>query len=108
MAEAVTDYSIDGAIDELYLNLMKVKDNYYQRQAWDLMRKIPLHNPPPSFEIKISDISKEIQKELDDRWNYKDAIDYILKEAVDRIFRNINEDYFLLSVKRLLRVRLVP
>jgi hypothetical protein len=101
------EYSIKGTIDQLYLCLMKAKGNHYQRQAWDLMRKIPLYNPRPSFEIRISDLSQEVQKELTDRWNYKDAIDYILKEAVDRIFRNINEDYYLLSVKRLLKVRMV-
>jgi len=49
-----------------------------------------------------------VKKELDDRWNYKREIDYILKEAVSRIFASIDERYFLLSVKKLLQVRLVP
>jgi hypothetical protein len=100
-------YSIEATVDELYLCIMKAKDSRYQWQALDLMRKIPLHRPSPFFEIKISDLSQEVQKELNDRWNYKDAVDYILKEAVSRIFCNINEDYFLLSVKRLLKVRLI-
>jgi hypothetical protein len=72
------------------------------------MYRIPVHKPTPFVEIKISDLNEQVRKELDDRWGYKREIDYILKEAVCRIFANIDERYFLLSVKRLLQVRLVP
>jgi hypothetical protein len=106
MAELGEEYSIEGTVDRLYLCLMKAESDRYQLQAWNLMRKIPLYRPRPVFEVKISDLSTEVQKELNIRFNYYDAIDYILKEAVSRIFQNINEDYFLLSVKRLLKVRL--
>jgi hypothetical protein len=98
--------TIEGTIEELYLCLIKLRS--YEKQAYDLMYRIPVYKPIPFFEIKISDLNEQIKKELDDRWNYKKEIDYILKEAVGRIFRNINEAYFFLSVKRLLRVRLVP
>jgi hypothetical protein len=67
-----------------------------------------VYKPMPIFQIKISDLSEQVKKELDDRWNYKHEINYILKEAVGRIFKNLDERYFLLSVKRLLRVRLIP
>lgn len=79
----------------------------YEKQAVDLMYRIPIHKPTPAFEIKISDLGQQVQRELDKRWGHKNEIDYILKEAVGRIFKNINERYFLLSVKRLLKVRLV-
>jgi hypothetical protein len=91
--------------DELYLCLMKLES--YRRQAYNLLYRIPIHEPTPIFKIKISDINEQIQKELTDRWNYKQEIDYILKEAVGRLFSNLNERYFLLSVKRLLQVELV-
>lgn len=98
--------TIEQTIDELYVCLMKQGSSCYQKQAHDLMYRIPVHKPAPFFEIKISDLSEQVKKELDDRWNYKREIDYILKEAVSRIFANLDERYFLLSVKRLLQVRL--
>ena len=100
--------TIEGTVDELYLCLMKQRSSCYQRQAYDLIYKIPVYKPPPIFEIKISDLNEQVKKELDDRWHYKHELNYILKEAVSRIFANVDERYFLLSVKRLLQVRLVP
>jgi hypothetical protein len=102
------DYTIERTVDELYLSLMKVDGNHYEKQASDLMYRIPVHKPTPVFEIKISDLNKQVKKELDDRWDNRKIIDYILKEAVGRIFKNIDERYFLLSAKRLLQVRLIP
>ena len=58
-------FTISGIIDTLYLNLMTVKDNYYQNMAWDLLRKIPIYRPIPVYEIKISDLYSHIKKELD-------------------------------------------
>jgi hypothetical protein len=107
LAVLFEEYTIELTVDELYLCLMKANDNRYEKQARNLMYIIPIHRPAPYFTIKIVDISQQVQKELHDRWNYKDEIDYILKEAVGRIFRNLNENYFLLSVKPLLKVRLI-
>jgi hypothetical protein len=107
LTELEETYTIERTIDELYLCLMTVKDDLYYKQAYALMYLIPVYKPTPIFEIKISDIDKQVKKELDHRWNSKKEIDYILKEAVGRIFKNLDERYFLLSVKRLLQVRLV-
>jgi hypothetical protein len=104
--ELTEQLTIEATIDELYLCLMKLES--YEKQAYNLMYRIPVHKPTPIFEIKISDLSEQIKKELDDRWGHKAEIDYLLKEAVGRIFANINERYFLLSVKRLLQVVLIP
>jgi hypothetical protein len=104
---SIEEYTIERTVDELYLCLLKAKDNHYDEQAIYLIYRIPIYRPVPIFDIRIADISKQVQKELDDRWNYKNKIDYILKEAVGKIFKNINERYFLLSVKQLLRVRLI-
>ena len=101
------DYTIERTVDELYLNLMRIKDDLYYKQAYALMYIIPVYKPIPIFEIKIADINNQVKKELDDRWDNKRIINYILKEAVGRIFETIEERYFLLSVKRLLQVRLV-
>jgi hypothetical protein len=101
-------FTIERTIDELYLCLMKVKDDLYYKQAYALMYIIPVYRPTPVFEIKILDLNEQVKKELDERWDYKKEIDYILKQAVGRVFKNIDERYFLLSVNRLLQVRLVP
>jgi hypothetical protein len=107
-SKSTDQLTIEATVDELYVCLMKQRPCYYERQASDLIYKIPIYNPAPIFEIKISDLNDQVKKELDDRWNYKSEVDYILKEAVGRVFANLNERYFLLSVKRLLKVRLVP
>jgi hypothetical protein len=100
------DYTIERTVDELYICLLRVDNNIYEKQARSLIYRIPVHRPTPFFEIKISDFNQQIEKEFDNRWDNKPAIDYILKESVGRIFENIDERYFLLSVKRLLKVRL--
>ena len=100
-------YTLDGIIEELYLCLMKEKDDLYHKQAYALIYLVPIERPTPVFEIKISDLNEDIQNELDSRWDRKEELDHILREAVGKIFRTINERYFLLSVKRLLRVRLI-
>jgi hypothetical protein len=102
------DYTIECTVDGLYLCLLRVDNNIYEERARSLIYQIPVHRPTPFFEIKISDLNQQIKKELDNRWDHKPAIDYILKESVGRIFENIDERYFLLSVKRLLKVRLIP
>lgn len=108
MSKLTGQLTIEATVDNLYLCLMKQESSYYERQASDLIYKIPVYKPAPIFEIRISDLNEQVKKELDDRWNYKREIDYILKEAVGKIFANVNEQYFLLSVKRLLKVKLVP
>ena len=102
------DYTIELTIDELYLCLMRLDNNTYEKQARDLIYRIPVYKPTPVFEIKISDLNTQVKKELDDRWDNRKIIDYILKEAVGKIFECVEERYFFLSVKRLLQVRLVP
>jgi len=108
MSKLTDQLTIEATVDDLYLCLVKQKSSYYERQASDLIYKIPVYKPAPIFEIRISDLNEQVKNELDDRWNYKREIDYILKEAVGKIFANLNEQYFLLSVKRFLKVKLVP
>lgn len=86
---------------------MKVKDDLYHKQAYSLMIAIPIEKSAPVFEIEISDLNEHVNTELDSRRDCKKEIDCILKEAIGRIFRNIDENYFFMSVKRLLQVRLL-
>jgi hypothetical protein len=106
--EICDDYTIELTIDELYLCLMRLDNNTYEKQARNLIYRIPIYKPTPVFDIKIPDLNAQIKKELDARWENRKIIDYILKEVVGRIFKNLDERYFLLSVKPLLQVRLIP
>jgi hypothetical protein len=102
------EWTNDRLTEELYLCLMKSPNTDYQKKAFDLIYKIPVYRPTPCFEIKISDLSASVKRELDLIWTHKRELDFILKQAVSRIFANVNERYFLLSVKHLLQVRLIP
>jgi hypothetical protein len=43
------DYTIEGTIDELYLCLMGVNNDSYEKQARNLIYRIPVHIPTPFF-----------------------------------------------------------
>jgi hypothetical protein len=77
----------------------------YQEQAENLIYRIPVYRPTPSFFVELHDLSYKVKQELhslDDK-----TLDRVMKEAIARIFENINERYFLLSVKKLLRWEIV-
>ena len=73
----------------------------YEEHARWLMYRIPLHRPIPSLIINLSNLSTRIKQELVDLNN--EALDYVLREAIDKIFESINERYFRLNVRRLLQ-----
>jgi hypothetical protein len=77
----------------------------YQKQAKDLIYRIPVYIPVPPFIVYKKDLGDRLKNELAD-YSEKDRAD-VLKTAVERIFENINQRYFLQSVKKLLKVELV-
>ncbi len=104
-------WTTDRLKDELYLHLMKVTDNdgphlmKYREQAKHLMYRIPVYQPTPSFVVNVQDLSDKLKSELESL-DYKSLND-VLKEAIGRIFESINERYYLLSVKKSLKWKLV-
>jgi hypothetical protein len=102
-------------IDELFLlfirtyhqdyNTGELKRTYLE-QAKDLIYKIPVYNPPPVFQIHLSDILNEKIKhdlaELDDP-----QLDDVMRDSIGRIFETIDERYYNLSVRNLLRWKIV-
>ena len=104
-------WTIDRLKEELYLHLMKVTEKdgphrmKYQEQAKYLMYRIPVYRPIPSFTINVQDLTEKLKSELESL-DYKSLND-VLKEAIGRIFEGINERYYLLSVKKLLKWKLV-
>lgn len=118
-------WSIECTVDELQRDLCRVKEqivmpginwghNYpetrivrkYYRQAWQLILRIPIERPAPEFVINASDLSPKVIEELGVRADNPQAFGYILKQAVGRIFEEMDYDYYHQSVARCLKVRL--
>jgi hypothetical protein len=87
--------------EKLYLQLISIKTNKeskYEKQARELIYKIPVYHPTPYFIINQSDLSPRLIEELaelDDT-----SLDAVIKEVISWIYEPINIDYFLLSIKR--------
>ena len=114
----IESYTIWGLIDEVYLSMVYSKEtvtdnsgrrvviNKYYLQAWKLQSLISVGRPPPYFVIWLSDLNpklKQALKDLDD--NTKN---FVLGQAIGRIFENINPKLYHLSVARRLRWKLEP
>jgi hypothetical protein len=80
-------------------------DRKYYNQALDLLR-IGAYKPAPYFIINLSDLSKELRKELSSL--DKLTRQFVLKQAVGRIFEDINSDLFHKSISRVLQVKFEP
>lgn len=80
------------------------KQEKYQKQAKDLIYRIPVYIPTPTFIVYKKDLSDRLKDELAD---YSEKSEDVLKAAVGRLFENINQRYFVQSVKKLLKVEMV-
>jgi hypothetical protein len=78
----------------------------YEEQARYKMPRMPVFRPPPTFVVHLKHLDDKIRQELASE--DKTSRDFILREAVGRIFEQVNERYYLLSAKRFLKVRLEP
>jgi hypothetical protein len=98
-------------IDELFLQLASTKQTIsrnaknttvykYYNQALALRKWIPIARPPPAFVVNISDLSARIFAEL----KILEDPQIILKQAVGRIFENIDSRQYHLSIARVLEV----
>jgi hypothetical protein len=87
-------WTTERLIDELHYHLESFKDKYnntkYEKHAKELLYRIPIYHPVPSFIIYNEDLTNRLRKELS---NYDTTSrNDILKAAVGRIFQNINRD----------------
>ena len=96
-------WTISHLTDELFLQLAKIKEilNYngkkvtfykYYNQALRKWKWIPIYKPKAKFIINISDLTPRIYCEL--KSLTKHTIQYVLKEAVKRIFENIDFKFY--------------
>src|SRR5918996_1583544 len=122
--DTFVEWTTERVIDEVSLSLMSVKSQFcminarddsrnrgpgvlrriYEEQARYKMYRMVVYRPPPVFIIHLKDLDEKVKRELAKR--DKDIIDFILKQAVERIFDQVDSRYFLLSAKQYLNVRL--
>lgn len=104
-----TPWTTNTLEEELYLDLMQVRNGDFNRkyheQAKYLIDRIPIYRPIPRFVVKLEDLRYRVKAELQDL--ALESLDDVMKEAIGKIFENIDEKYFLLNVKRLLGWELV-
>ena len=114
-------WTIERIVDELFLNLVSttvivtIEENgrsipvrKYYRQARELMKWIPIARPSPEFIINICDLTPRVREEIQSIIAYRETLQYVLTQAVGRIFENLDFEYYNLSIARNLRVRFEP
>jgi hypothetical protein len=77
-------------------------DRKYYNQAFDMLR-IGAYKPVPYYVVYLSDVTEELRKELSSL--DKQTRQFILKQAVGRIFEDIDADLFHNSISRVLKVK---
>lgn len=100
-------WTIEAVIDELSLCLIKTRDGSvrkYEQQARRLIYKIPIYRPTPFFIVDIADLTSTLKQELSRL--EEESLEYVMREAIGRIFEQVDERYFLLNVRPLLRWKL--
>lgn len=76
----------------------------YEQQAIYKMYRMPIYRPPPVFVVYLKHLDDRLKQELAklDKWSK----DYVMKEAIGRIFEHIDRRFYFLSAKPLLDWRL--
>ena len=81
-----------------------VRRRLYEEQARYKMYRIPIFRPPPIFVVHLKHLDDRLKQELSTL--HSENKDDVMKEAIGRIFEQIDKRFFLLSVKPLLQWRL--
>jgi hypothetical protein len=110
--EHIEYWTEECLIDELFLQLACTKQTMYHNdknitvhkyyhQALALRKWIPIARPVPAFVVNMSDLSVRLVAEL----KILDDPQIVLKQAVGRIFENIDACQYHLSIASKLKVR---
>jgi len=80
----------------------------YVAQARELIKWIPINIKPQPFKINISDLSPEVQQHLEYEYKNSDeeTFNYILRQAVGRIFESLAFRLYHRSIAKKLAVKL--
>ena len=75
----------------------------YEAQARYKMYRMSIFQPPPTFVVYLKHLDDRVKQEL--KSLDRETKDFVMREAIGRIFEQVDSRYFLLSVKPLLRWR---
>jgi hypothetical protein len=114
-------WTTEYLVDQLFLCLARTKEyvatnkndvtvpvKKYYSQARRLMKWIPIARPAPEFVINISNLTPKTKSEIASISQTPTTLQYVLTQAVGRIFENIDFEYYHLSLARNLLVRFEP
>lgn len=122
--DTFVEWTTERLIDKVFLSLMSIKSRFcminarddtrnrgqgiirrfYEEQARYKMYRMVIFRPPPTFIIYLKDLDERVKSQLGSR--EKQSRDFILEQAAERIFEQVDSRYFLLSAKQFLKVRL--
>ncbi|MGI8833057.1 MAG: hypothetical protein ACR2IS_10530 [Nitrososphaeraceae archaeon] len=101
-------WTAERLTDELFLCLLKAREDggsrKYEQQAKHLIYRIPIYRPIPFFIVKIKDLSPKLKEELVSLEGK--SLGNVIIEAIGRLVEQVDERYFPLSVRRLLKWKL--
>ena len=70
-----------------------VSRRLYEQQAIYKMYRMPIYRPPPVFVVHLKHLDYRLKQELAklDKWSK----DYVMKEAIGRIFEHVDRRFLL-------------
>lgn len=111
--EWTTNYTIESLAYELATSIDYLVNEYgeyvpgrpYYDQAKELIYRIPVYRPRPTFKVYLNHLSDKLKQQL--QGYDKQSLVYILKQSVGRIFEGVNSGYYHNSVASLLEVEFI-
>ena len=89
-------------------NHIHITHKYSDQAEW-MSHRINVWKPTPEFVINVSDLTTRLKKELKEISSTPDTLNYVITQAVDRLFEAVNfELYHRSSIGGKLRWRLDP
>jgi hypothetical protein len=115
------EWTVESLVDELFLNLADTKAivtndkgrtitiRKYYSQARQLIRWIPVARLPSNeFVINICDLTPQVIRKIESVIDSPRTLQYILTQALGRIFENLEFQYYHISIAKNLRVKMMP
>jgi hypothetical protein len=76
---------------------------FYEEQARYKMYRIPVFRTPLVFVVYVKHLDEGLKKELSNL--DRESKDFVVREAISRIFEQVDKRFFLLNVRPLLKWR---
>ena len=85
---AVASYVIEEDTNHIHIT------HKYSDQAEWMSHRINVWKPTPQFVINISDLTTRLKKELKEISSTPETLNYVITQAVARIFEGVNFEFY--------------